>query len=300
MKKTVFIGSVISSKIALETLIKNNVNIGLVCSLDEDYSTQVSDYFPIHQIAEQNGIPYIKFGKINTTRVKEKIKSLNPDFIFVIGLSQMIPQEILHMASNYTVGFHPTALPKYRGRAAIPWQIILGVKASKVSLFKLDSGMDSGDIISQFPYQIESSDYALDVYKKICEAMVNALNESLPKMYNETLELKSQNHDDASYLMVRRPEDGMINWNKPVKYIETLIRATSKPYPGAFSNYKGVKVIIWKARILENYKYIGFPGQIVMINKNEIGVLTNKDILIIEEYELECDDIVFAIGHKFE
>jgi len=300
VKRTVFIGSVLSSKVALETLIQNNIKVDLVCSLDEEASKNVSDYYPIHEIAEANNLPYLKFIKINSEETIHRIKEVNPDFIFVIGLSQLIPQEILDMANDYSIGFHPTPLPKNRGRAAIPWQIILGVEESMVSLFKLDEGMDSGDIIAQYPYKIDKTDYASDVYNKVCEAMKEALNECLSKMYNETIDFVKQNHDDATYLLVRRPEDGHVDWNKSAKEIETLIRATSRPYPGAFGIYKNNHVTIWKARAEVNTKVIGIPGQIAWINDNEIGVITNDGILIIEEYEIENEDNRFIVGHKFD
>lgn len=299
MNKTVFIGSVISSKVALETLIDCNVHIDLVCSLDEEASKNVSDYYPIHEIAEKNRIPFIKFRKINSTDVIEEIKRVKPDFIFVIGLSQIISNEILSLANKYTIGFHPTPLPKYRGRAAIPWQIILGEKESKITLFKMDDGMDSGDIIIQYPYTIENTDYAMDVYNKVCNAMKEAIKESIKDIYSNSAKFIAQNHEEATYLLVRRPEDGKIDWNNSGKEIERLIRAASKPYPGAFSNYKGEKVIFWRAKLEPNDKYIGIPGQIAWINKKgEMGIITKDSMLVVTEYEV-FNNINFRVGEKF-
>lgn len=298
-KRTVFVGSVLSSKVALETLIENNVNIDLVCSLDEAASKNVTDYFPIHEIAKLNGIPYIKFHKVNSDDVVNKISEVNPDFIFVIGLSQIISKQLLNLANEYVIGFHPTPLPKHRGRAAIPWQIILGVENSKVTLFKIDEGMDSGDIIIQYPYTINKSDYAMDVYNKVCNAMKTALIEAIPKIYSNQVNFIKQNHDEATYLLTRRPEDGKIDWNQSAKDIETLVRATSKPYPGAFTIYKESKVKIWKARYVENNRYIGFPGQIAWIENGEIAVVTKDGLLIIEEYEIENVHSKLLVGHKF-
>ena len=95
MKHTVFIGSVISSKIALETIIEQGVRVDLVCALDEEAAANVSDYYPIYQIAEKYQIPYIKFKKINEDDVVQRIQEATPDFIFVIGLSQIISIDIL-------------------------------------------------------------------------------------------------------------------------------------------------------------------------------------------------------------
>ncbi len=301
MKKTVFIGSVLSSKFALETLIQGNVKIDLVCSLDENASRNVSDYYPIHELAKDNNIPFIKFKKINDSEVINCIKEIEPDFIFVIGLSQIISGEILDLAKEYVIGFHPTDLPKFRGRAAIPWQIILGVKRSKVSLFKLDNGMDSGDIICKQPYIIKEKDYAMDVYLKVCKSMSKAIQESINSIYKGNVNFKKQNNYEATYLLARRPEDGKIDWNTSGKEIETLIRATSKPYPGAFSYYKDKKIIFWKANIQENRQYIGIPGQIAWIGKNkEVGIIATDSLVVVTEYDVIDDEVSLTVGHKFK
>lgn len=298
MKKTVFIGSVVSSKMALETIIAQGINVDLVCSLDEESSDNVSDYFPIHKIAEKHNIPFLKFKKINDENVLRRIKEVGPNFIFVIGLSQIISSELLNAATEYAIGFHPTPIPKYRGRAALPWMILLGEKELQATLFKLDEGMDSGDVIWRCPYCIDDSDYVTDVYEKVCQAMQKGLAECLPLIYSDSVEFVSQNEDDATYLLIRRPEDGLIDWKQSAFDIAKLVRAASHPYPGAFTHYKGEKFVIWRAHPVENNKYIGIPGQIAWINDgNEVGVITSEGILVISEYETEGKKL--NVGHKF-
>ena len=87
--------------------------------------------------------------------------------------------------------------------------------------------------------------------------------------------------------------------NKPALEIEKLVRATSRPYPGAYGVYKDKKVIIWKARAEKNTKYFGIPGQIAYVN-DVIGVITIDGVLIIEEYEIENVGNRFIVGHKFK
>lgn len=215
-------------------------------------------------------------------------------------MSQIISKDILELANRYAIGFHPTPLPKFRGRAAIPWQIILGIRESKVSLFKLDEGMDSGGIIYQHPYIIDEDDYAIDVYNKVCSAMKHALKQCLPNIYNDSVKFIKQNEEEATYLLRRRPEDGKIDWSWPSKKIHTLIRAVSRPYPGAYAYYKDKKVIFWRANIQKNEKYIGIPGQIAWLGNNgEIGIVTGDALLIVTEYSIEDGDVKFTVGHKF-
>lgn len=298
--KSILIGSVGSSKVALEEMINNNFPIEMVFSLDEKYSKNVSGYEPIHKIAEDNQIPYKKFKKINDIENVRLIKKINPDYIFVIGLSQLISKEIIDVAKKGVIGFHPTPLPKFRGRAAMVWQILLGVKESKCTLFFIDEGMDSGDILGQEPYTIEDTDYVHDVSIKCREAMKKLLKKVLPKLQDGTLKPIKQVESEATYLLKRSPEDGLINWNDSVENIQRLIRAVSRPYPGAFTYYNGKnKIIIWRADFFDNKQFIGFPGQIANIKENYIDIVGVNGILRIYEYE-NVDEVKLIVGNKLK
>lgn len=298
--KTILIGSVNSSKTILDEMIKIDFPIDMVFSLDEKYSKNVSGYFPIHKIAENHDIPYQKFKRINDPEHVESIKKINPDYIFIIGLSQLVGKEIISAAKKGVIGFHPTPLPKYRGRAAMVWQVLLGVKETKCTLFFIDEGIDSGDIIAQEDYFIEDTDYAIDVSRKCQEAFKRLIRKTLPKFLDGSIKPIKQNENEATYLLKRTPEDGLINWSESVEKIQRLIRAVSKPYPGAFSYYDGKhKVIFWKADYMDNKKYIGIPGQIAVITEEYMDIVCTDGILRVYEYE-NLDNIKLRVGHKFK
>ena len=298
--KTVLIGSVASSKVVLEEMIKSNFSLSMVFSLDEKNSENVSGYSPIHEIAEKNGIPYVKFNKINEPSNIELLKELQPDYIFVIGLSQIVSRQILDIPKLGAIGFHPTPLPKFRGRAAMVWQVLLGVRDTKCTLFMLDEGMDSGDIIGQEAYIIDDTDYAADVEKKLLEALGNLCRKVLPKLEDGSVIPQKQNEEEASYLLIRRPEDGVINWNEPIHDIHRLIRAVSSPYPGAFSMYDGkYKIIIWRAEMIENKNIIGIPGQICSITEDYFDVLGRDGIIRVTEFD-NIDNVKLLVGHKLK
>lgn len=298
--KSILIGSVISSKIFLETMIQIEFPVDMVFSLDEQYSANVSGYSPIHKIAEENHISYTTFHKISDDCNVELIKEIKPDYIFIIGLSQLVDKRILDIPTKGTIGFHPTPLPKFRGRAAMVWQVLLGVKETKCTLFMLDEGMDSGDIIGQERYYIEETDYAKDVEIKLCDALKRLGERILPKLKNGLIIPQKQNEEEATYLLIRRPEDGLVDWKEPVEKIQRLIRAVSKPYPGAFGMYDGIhKIIIWRAEYLPNNKYIGIPGQICNITSEYFDVIGVDGLIRVIEYE-NMDNVKLFIGHKLK
>ena len=298
--KAVLVGSVISSRIVLEEMIRIGFPVEMVFSLDEKYSENVSGYSPIHELAEENGIPYKKFRRISDEENIEIIKSIEPDYVFVIGLSQLVDKRILDIPSKGCVGFHPTPLPKFRGRAAMVWQVLLGVHETKCSMFMLDEGMDSGDILGQEDYIIEDTDYARDVEAKLCVALRKLSARVLPRLADGSIVPVPQNEDEATYLLIRRPEDGLIDWKEPVEKVHRLIRAVSQPYPGAFGMYDGEhKVIIWRAEIMENKRIIGIPGQICAIGEGWFDVLGPDGIIHVTDFE-NVDNVKMFVGHKLK
>ena len=297
--KTILIGAVTTTRRVLETMVEVDFPISYVFSLDDAVSENVSDYDPIFKTAEKYNVPYKKFKKINDEENVKIIKEIEPDYIFVIGLSQLVKDEIINAAKKGVVGFHPAPLPKYRGRATNVWQQLLGVKESAVSVFFIDDGIDSGDILAQEPYYIGDDDYCQDVLDKIDEAAIVAMRKVLIGLRDNTLVPVKQNDEEASYTLKRSPEDGLIDWNQSIKDIHLFIRAISKPYPGAFSMYDGKsKIVIYRAEILENKKYIGFNGQIAELRKDGFDVVCKDGLLRVTDYE-NVDNVKMFVGHRF-
>lgn len=293
----ILIGSVESSEVFLKQCLKNGLIPKHVYGLDEKYAENVSGYSPIYRLAIENGIPGDSFCKIN--ECNESIKEQNADFIFVIGLSQLISKEIINAANIVTIGLHPTKLPRYRGRAAIPWQILLGETQSAVSFFGIQEGIDNGPLYWQEPYSIGVEDYAEDVHQNIYAAIRRFVDKGLRSLLANEIIPIIQNEKDATYLLIRREEDGLIDWNKSVDEIFSLIRAESKPYPGAFSYYNGNKIIIWKAEIIYPSPYIGINGQIAEITDGTFSVVVGNSLLRVFDAEI-IGDSPLCIGKKFE
>ncbi|MEY8396465.1 methionyl-tRNA formyltransferase [Lachnospiraceae bacterium 45-P1] len=297
--KNIVIGAVNSTRFLLETMMQLNIDVSYVFSLDDAVSENVSGYYPLHEFAEKHGIPFKKYQKINQAENIEIMRSVKPDFIFAIGFSQLVSKEILDIPKHGVIGLHPADLPKYRGRAVIVWQMLTGVKTSKVTLFKIDEGADTGDIIDQEPFEIGEDDYSDNVLNKLHEALLKLYKRALPDLMDGTYALTKQDHSKATYCLRRAPEDGQIDWNLPGKDLVRFIRAVSRPYPGAFSYYDHeYKIIIWRAKIEENTKYYGFPGQIAELSDEQMIIVLKDGLLVVEDYE-NVDDKKMFVGHRF-
>jgi len=278
--KIIFIGTVFSSYNALEELVENGLNVVAVFTIDPEFSKTISDFKSLDPLCEQHTIPLYKFKNINDEENMLKIIEYQPDYLFVIGLSQIISKKLISIPTKGCIGAHPSLLPMGRGRASIPWAIINNQTETGMSIFYIDEGVDSGPIISQSIVSIEPRENANSLYGKLNVSLREQIGRISSNIRNGTLEGVPQNDLIATYTAKRIPEDGLIDWKESNERIDRLIRATSKPYPGAYTYYKDKKLIIWSANIISQNKYIGTPGQIVKINRDNAVIVSTGDGLL--------------------
>lgn len=295
--KIAIAGAVNSSKKTLEKLIEHNVNLKLVLGLNPELTKNVSGYKDLKVIADQHGLNAIYFDNINDDNIINEIKNLDIDYLFVIGLSQLITEKVLNAVNKSCIGYHPTQLPKGRGRATIAWSI-LGETKPAVTFFEIDEGMDSGDIYFQKPIILAENDYAQDLIDKLMISIGVGLDKFLPELKANKFTKTKQNNSEATYVEIRRPQDGCIDWELPSKKIQKLIRATSKPLPGAFSILDNSKIIIWRAEIDKNLKIKGVPGRIIKTDDDIFWVQTGDYPLKVTEYSLN-NSVSIKLGKKF-
>ena len=129
---------------------------------------------------------------------------------------------------------HPSLLPEGRGRASIPWAILKNLNKTGVTIFKMDSGIDTGPIVDQIEIPLNDKTTATELYKKVNDAHCHLIKKIKKKILNKNFKVKPQNNSMASIWPGRKPEDGEINLKGSVYDAEKLIRAVTHPYPGAF------------------------------------------------------------------
>lgn len=282
--KIALAGSVNSSKAVLEKLIEHKMNVVTVFGLSPAVSQNVSGYQDLKPIANDAGLRFHHFEKINDDWIQEELIQQQVDIFFVVGLSQLVREKILLAPKYACIGYHPTMLPKGRGRAAVAW-IILGKVQPAVTFFEIDKGMDSGDIIFQRPVPLPAFPYAQDVIDALVRQIYTSMDDFLPQLKIGVVKSHKQNQDEATYLGVRKPIDGMIDWTKPSADIFRLIRAVSRPLPGAFTVKNNGKIVIWKAKVANDLPIVGVPGRILRVYQDRFYVQTGDQPLEVLEYD---------------
>ena len=266
MKKIVYFGCTLSAYELFKFLIKKKIKISAVFTKKKSYN---HDFINLTNIAKKNKIfsTYIK--KTNSNSTIEKLKKIKPDYIICIGWPVLLKKNIIDIPKYDVIGFHPTELPKNKGRHPIIWSIILGLKATASSFFliKDPNKPDNGELISQRRVIIKDNYTSKDLYLKLINVASNQLYEIVKKIYKNKLKIyKKKSSHPGNTWRKRSKGDGKIDWRMSAKSINNLSRALTPPYPYAYFVYKRKEMSVIKTKIILNKnKYFNIePGRIVL------------------------------------
>lgn len=243
--KTIWLSAnLLGYELLKEAISLDGMEIGAIITLSTDSKTQMYDGVGIAEW-RKFGIPV--FGISRADESIDLIDKLAPDLIVMCGWRQIVSKEFLGIPPLGVVGFHPTLLPQGRGPAPIINSILEGFTQSGVTMFYVNEGLDSGDIIGQDGFNIEKDDYAHDVYDKIVNSGKNLIRKYLPLILENKAPRKKQDESRATIFEKRDILDNEIKLSDPLEGIYRKIRAFSKPYLGAYIKEGKKKLIIWKA-----------------------------------------------------
>lgn len=223
--------------------------LDLAVTLRDEQARSKSGRVYLDRFCAERSIPLLKVRNINDEESVAAIREAKLDWLFIIGWSQIARREVLESTRCGVLGMHPTLLPAGRGRAAIPWAILLGLEQTGVTLFKLDEGVDTGPIVDQIVIPLTSDSDAGELYKRVDAAHVQLMKSAFPLLRSGTVRLREQDESLATLWHGRTPDDGRIDLDGSVHDAERLVRATTRPYPGAFVERDGRRTIIWKAEV---------------------------------------------------
>ena len=196
----------------------------------------------IYDMLEQS-LPEYNFKIINNQDLysEDIIHSFQPDIILWYGWSWIIPPNIIEQYECLCL--HPSALPKYRGGSPIQNQIINNEQLSAVTIFKMNDGIDTGDIIKQVPMLLKGN--IQEIFNRMSEIGFIATYDLLTNGYS----LQKQNNNQSTYFSRRKPSDSEITVNEILSqsadYLYNKIRMLTDPYPNAYIKDKNaIKFIL--------------------------------------------------------
>lgn len=198
-------------------------------------------------LALARGLPVFTPEKTGTPEWRERIAALRPDLILSVYYRAMIGERILALAPLGAFNLHGSLLPKYRGRAPINWAVLHGEPRIGMTLHRMVKRADAGAIVDQAGVDLDPRDTAEQAFRKVLPCARLVLGRQLDALLAGTARETPQDEASATYFGGRTPEDGRIDWRRPTRDIFNLIRAVTDPYPGAFTELGGSRLLVWWA-----------------------------------------------------
>jgi len=231
----------------LQELLDEGANVvGVVTHRDDPGETIW--FGSVAELAAAHGIPVHMPDDPNVPEFVAEVRQLQPDLIFSFYYRRLLSPTVLAIPPLGAINLHGSLLPKYRGRAPLNWVLVHGETVTGVTLHHMDAKADHGDIIAQRVVPIAIEDTALTLSRKLTAAARALLAETYPLIVAGRAPRVPQDHAAATSFGRRTPADGLIDWTRSAWQIYNLIRAVTRPFPGAFTFWEGKQVFLWSAR----------------------------------------------------
>lgn len=291
--KAVVVGAVESTRVTLRALANNaRWSVAGVVTLPAALAGRHSDFVDLAPDARACGAKMIAAPNSNAPDVIEAVRALKADAAFVIGWSQICKPEFRAAAGGGVIGYHPAALPRLRGRAVIPWTILLDEKITGSTLFWIDDGVDSGPILAQKFLHVAPDETATTLYARHMIALGDMLETSLDALAEGRAPRVPQDERFATWCARRTDADGLIDWRAPAAAVERLVRAVTRPYPGAFTHHGGQRLTIYAAEPWpEARRHAARPGQVIEKQGDALVIACGAGAIIATDWTCEKGDV---------
>ncbi|MFI5281433.1 MAG: formyltransferase [Gemmatimonadales bacterium] len=203
----------------------------------------------VSDTAAELGLPCLYAEDATDQELAAAVARARPDLIFSFYFRNVLPVAVLALAPDGAYNMHGSLLPRYRGRAPVNWAVLRGETETGATLHLMVGKPDAGDIVDQAAVPILPDDTAGQVFDKVTVAAEQVLWRSLPAIIAGHPPRRPNELAHGSYFGARKPEDGRIDWSQAVAQVYNLIRAVAPPYPGAFTELAGTRLVIASARL---------------------------------------------------
>lgn len=181
----------------------------------------------------RRGIPTVWLDRMDV-RELEPLRRLEPDVIVVAGFGIILKPTLLELPRLGCVNVHPSLLPRHRGPNPFVAVVLAGDRDSGVSFHQMNTGIDTGPLLAQFPFPLGPRETAATVYGKTCAAAGEHVVDVLDALERGDLTPQAQDESLATY--DPRPADTAreLDWNRSAACLDRQVRAFSAFSPAWF------------------------------------------------------------------
>jgi len=259
-------------------LAKGRQVVGVFCPPDRGGKVD-----PMKEAAQEAGVPVFQPPRMKDPEAYDQMVSLNPDLAVLAFVTDIVPGKVLEVPKIGSICYHPSILPKYRGASAINWAVINGESKSGLTIFWVDAGIDTGDILLQKEVEIGPEETTGTIYfNKLYPLGVEAVIEAVDLIAEGKAPRIAQDHSKATYDPPCDEKVAGLDWGKPGRAVFNFIRGCD-PQPGATTTFKGEKVKLYNAKFLDE-AHQASPGEILEVTDKGLKVAVQGGAVLIGRF----------------
>ncbi len=232
------------------------------------------------EAALEAGVPVFQPARMKDPEAYEQMKKLAPDLAVLAFVTDIVPGRVLSLPRLGSICYHPSLLPKHRGASAINWAVIQGDTKTGLTIFWVDEGIDTGDILLQKEVEIDPDETTGALYfNKLYPLGVEAVVEAVDLIAAGKAPRIPQDHSQATYEPPCDEKVAGIDWEDPGRAVYNFIRGCD-PQPGATTTFRGDKVKFYDASFIPEVQEAA-PGTILAITPKGLKVAVKDGSLTI-------------------
>ena len=198
---------------------------------------------PVKTLALARGLAVLQPESVRTPEFRDAIAGAAPDAIAVVAYGRKLPRPVLDAAPHGAVNLHFSLLPAYRGAAPVQWALAHGEIVTGVTTFRLDEGLDTGDVLLQRELAIETDETAPALLRRLSLEGADILVATLAGLAVGSILPHPQDAGKATLAPLLRKEHGRWDpaWN--AHQLSGRVHAFD-PWPGVWAMRAGKRIRI--------------------------------------------------------
>jgi methionyl-tRNA formyltransferase len=208
--------------------------VGLVTNPDRPSGRERDMVRHIKQLAVERGIPVFQPESINTPEGVAGLKAMQPELLVVAAYGQILSGDVLNVAPQGGINVHASLLPKYRGAAPIAWAIYHGEKQTGVTIIRMSTRLDAGDMLAQEAIAILPEETAGELEERLAPLGAKLALTVIEQIQAGTAHGVKQDQHQVTKAPKLKKEHGLVDWSRTAEQVCNQIRAM-QPWPTAYT-----------------------------------------------------------------
>ena len=137
-------------------------------------------FYSVTRAVRHHGVHVEYIHDVNTQAFHQRLREFGADLILSVSCPQIFKKELIELPALGCLNIHGADLPNYRGLMPSFWMMADGLKEAGVTIFYVNAGIDTGDVIGKRKFPIFPDDtlhtFLIRAKREACDLAMETLD----------------------------------------------------------------------------------------------------------------------------